>query len=268
MGTIKLMSLLASTSLWPILLLYVLVEVSGSNITCAIRSSVMTSSSSVHCMVSHLFSTFDWLTLAKRFCQLHPLYVWPHATHLPLLAISTRPTMLVATTTSTWVVVGLLPSYLFSWFWGILSGFCDYFCQQYIDIWNTATSEMSDILFWSCMIILIASEWFMLCYILSRKYPAKTITDTNYTDDIVILVNTPNQVETPLHSLEWAAAGIGLHVNAHKMEYMCYNQTGDISTLDGTSLKLVDKSTSLGSSVSSTRKRHRHAANEGMDSYR
>ena len=35
---------------------------------------------------------------------------------------------------------------------------------------------------------------------------------------------------------------------------MCYNQTGDISTLDGTSLKLVDKFTYLGSSVSSTEK--------------
>ena len=35
---------------------------------------------------------------------------------------------------------------------------------------------------------------------------------------------------------------------------MCYNQTGDISTLDGTSLKLVDKFTYLGSSVSSTKK--------------
>ena len=33
---------------------------------------------------------------------------------------------------------------------------------------------------------------------------------------------------------------------------MCYNQTGDISTLDGTPLKLVDKFTYLGSSVSST----------------
>ena len=44
--------------------------------------------------------------------------------------------------------------------------------------------------------------------------------------------------------------GIGLRVNAHKSEYMCYNQTGDISTLDGTSLKLVDKFTYLGSSVS------------------
>ena len=35
---------------------------------------------------------------------------------------------------------------------------------------------------------------------------------------------------------------------------MCYNQTGDISTLDGTSLKLVNKFTYLGSSTSSTEK--------------
>ena len=35
---------------------------------------------------------------------------------------------------------------------------------------------------------------------------------------------------------------------------MCFNQAGDISTLDGTSLKLVDEFTYLGSSVSSTEK--------------
>ena len=35
---------------------------------------------------------------------------------------------------------------------------------------------------------------------------------------------------------------------------MCFNQKGDIFTLDGTSLKLVDKFTYLGSSVSSTEK--------------
>ena len=35
---------------------------------------------------------------------------------------------------------------------------------------------------------------------------------------------------------------------------MCYNQTGDISTVDGTPLKLVDKFTYLGSSVSSAKK--------------
>ena len=42
--------------------------------------------------------------------------------------------------------------------------------------------------------------------------------------------------------------------NAHKTKYMCYNQTGDISTLEGTPLKLVDKFTYLGSSVESTEK--------------
>ena len=80
----------------------------------------------------------------------------------------------------------------------------------------------------------------------SRRFPAKTIIDA---DDRAILANTPNQAETLLHSLERAAAGIGFHVNAHKTEYMCYNQTGDISTLDGTPLKLVDKFTYQGSSV-------------------
>ena len=88
----------------------------------------------------------------------------------------------------------------------------------------------------------------------SRRYPATTITDADYADDIAILANTPDQAETLLHSLERAAASIGLHVNAHKTEYMCYNQTGDISTLKGTPLKLVDKFTYLGSSVESTEK--------------
>ena len=68
------------------------------------------------------------------------------------------------------------------------------------------------------------------------------------------MTNTPNQAETLLHSLEQAVAGIGPHVNVHKTEYMCFNQTGDISTLDGSSLKLVDKFTYQGNSVSSIEK--------------
>ena len=88
----------------------------------------------------------------------------------------------------------------------------------------------------------------------SRRYPAKTTTDTDYADDIAILANAPAQAETPLHSLERTTASIGLHVNAHKTEYICFNQTGDISTLGGSSFKLVDKFTYLGSNVSSTEK--------------
>ena len=86
----------------------------------------------------------------------------------------------------------------------------------------------------------------------SKRYPAKTITDADYADDLALLANTPNTAETLLHSLERAAAGIGLHVNAHKTECICYNQTGNITTLDGASLRLVDKFTYLGSNVSST----------------
>ena len=86
----------------------------------------------------------------------------------------------------------------------------------------------------------------------SRRYSAQTITDADYADDIALLANTPAQVETLLHSLERAATSISLHVNAHKTEYMSFNQTGNIFTLNGSSLKLVYKFTCLGSSVSST----------------
>ena len=85
----------------------------------------------------------------------------------------------------------------------------------------------------------------------SRRYAAETITDADYSDDITLLANAPAQAESLLHSLE--RAGIGLHVKAHKTEYMCFNQRGDISTLNGSSLKLVDKFTYQGSSVSSTK---------------
>ena len=48
----------------------------------------------------------------------------------------------------------------------------------------------------------------------SRRYPTQTITDAEYANNIALLANTPAQAETLLHSLERAAAGIGLHVNA------------------------------------------------------
>ena len=77
-------------------------------------------------------------------------------------------------------------------------------------------------------------------------------TDADYTDGRVLLANIPAQTESLLHWLEQAVGGIGLHVNAHKTENMCFNQRGDISTLNGGSLKLVDKFTYFGSSVSTT----------------
>ena len=81
---------------------------------------------------------------------------------------------------------------------------------------------------------------FKLTKEISRRYPAKTITDAYYADNMALLANTPAQAESLLHSLEQAAAGIDLHINADKTEYMCFNQTGDISTRNGCSLKQVD----------------------------
>ena len=93
---------------------------------------------------------------------------------------------------------------------------------------------------------------FKLAKEISRRYPTETITGAIYADDIALLANSPAQDESLLHSLERAADGIGLHVTADKTEYMCFNQRGNISTLKGGPLKLVDNFTYLGSSVSST----------------
>ena len=52
----------------------------------------------------------------------------------------------------------------------------------------------------------------------SRRYPAQTISEVDYADDIAILANTPAQAESLLHSSERAAAGMGYHVNVNKKE--------------------------------------------------
>ena len=99
---------------------------------------------------------------------------------------------------------------------------------------------------------LIKENGFKLAKERCRSYPAQAITNADYADDIALLANTTAQAEFHLHNLERAAGGIGLHVNVDKTEYMCFNQRVDTSTLKGGSLKLVDKFTYLGSSVSST----------------
>ena len=73
----------------------------------------------------------------------------------------------------------------------------------------------------------------------SRGFPALTITGADYADDIALLA----QAKTLLHSLEWSAAGIGLHINTDKMKFTRFNQRSDIFTQNGNSLNLVDKFT-------------------------
>ena len=71
---------------------------------------------------------------------------------------------------------------------------------------------------------LMKENYFILEKGRSRRYPAKTITDVDYADDVTLLANKPVHAESQLFSLERAAGGIGLHVNAYKTEYICFNK--------------------------------------------
>ena len=60
------------------------------------------------------------------------------------------------------------------------------------------------------------------------KSKKQTIPRTNYygrrlRNDIALPANTSTQAESLLHSLKQAAICTGLHINAHKMEYICVN---------------------------------------------
>ena len=108
---------------------------------------------------------------------------------------------------------------------------------------------LSSYLFIICLDYVLKERWMAKIMVSSwqkkgeNTYPAQTITNANYAGNIALLVNSPAQAETLVHSLEWEPAGIGVHVNAYKMKYMCCNQSS--------SLKLVDKFTYHRSSVSS-----------------
>ena len=48
------------------------------------------------------------------------------------------------------------------------------------------------------------------------------MTDADYTDDLVLLANTPAQTESRLYNLEQAAGSIGLYLNANKKKEFMY----------------------------------------------
>ena len=69
------------------------------------------------------------------------------------------------------------------------------------------------------------------CFELTKER-SQTNTNADYTDDVALLTNALAQAETLLHSLERAAAGIGLHVKApslqepHHQIVWCHIQDG------------------------------------------
>ena len=74
----------------------------------------------------------------------------------------------------------------------------------------------------------------------SKRYPAQAVTDAGYADFLALRANTPAQIESLLRNQEQAVERIGLHVNANKTEFICFKQSGVMSTLSDRSLKLDD----------------------------
>ena len=86
----------------------------------------------------------------------------------------------------------------------------------------------------------------------SRRFHTKKITDADYADNLALLSDNLYNAQKLLHILEKSAAFIGLHANATKTEYMCYNQDGPIEALNKNLLKKVDDFIYLGSNIAST----------------
>ena len=58
----------------------------------------------------------------------------------------------------------------------------------------------------------------------SRRYPAETITYSDYADDLSLLKIALAKAEFLLYILEPAARGIGLYLNANKKELICLQE--------------------------------------------
>ena len=88
----------------------------------------------------------------------------------------------------------------------------------------------------------------------SRRYPAVTITDADYADDLALFADTCSDAEILVQSLEISAQEIGLRLNEKKTEYMLFNCNGQIKSLNGKNLKQVESFKYLGSEIFSTEK--------------
>ena len=85
-----------------------------------------------------------------------------------------------------------------------------------------------------------------------RRSPAET--DVDYADDLALLADTIEHATTLLQKLEKEAKEVGLLINARKTEFISYNQSGKITSLNGQEIKSVDEFTYLGSNIASTKR--------------
>ena len=82
----------------------------------------------------------------------------------------------------------------------------------------------------------------------SRRYPAVTLPDLDFADDIAMLEDTCVEAQDLLHRMEKACNDIGLFLNYDKTKYIHINPTtpSSIATYDGTQIEQVDEFKYLG----------------------
>ena len=85
----------------------------------------------------------------------------------------------------------------------------------------------------------------------SKRYPARTLTDTDFADDIALLSDNIAHAEVLLHKVESAAKEIGLTINSQETEYMSFNNPqGNLVDTSGAPLSQVTDFQYLGSIIS------------------
>ena len=88
---------------------------------------------------------------------------------------------------------------------------------------------------------------------LSRKYPAKMLTDADFADDLVILSDKiGNAAKLLLKILETTAASVGLYLNATKTKFIAVNTEGTVTAQNGCDLEQVNNFNYLGSKIISS----------------
>ena len=90
----------------------------------------------------------------------------------------------------------------------------------------------------------------------SRRYPAITVTDLDFADDLALVTEEIHQAQEILHQLENNAKNVGLICNADKTELQAFNQDQQVNirTLEGEPIKVVPNFKYLGAWTESTQK--------------
>lgn len=85
-----------------------------------------------------------------------------------------------------------------------------------------------------------------------KRFPAETITDADYADDLALFTSNIEETRKLVHSLEKASDDDGLYVNAKKTEFMPFQLERSMKTLKAETVKEVYSFVYLGCEIANT----------------